>query len=151
MMQLYNLISNPADLIIENKGDIGALWLGSVLGLDETFLQNNNINTIVSLCPHEIIIKQSRPIHHYHIKILRDHPDDQVVLDELTHTILQIIHQHRTQGHNILVHCRMGMQRAPTIVARYLKKYHHYTTEQAITMIKHRRKLAFFLRKTFVI
>jgi hypothetical protein len=63
--------------------------------------------------------------------------------------VLQIIHQARLDGKNVLVHCHAGMQRSCAVVAMYLIKYYKLTDENAIKVIKNKRAIAFYPEPTF--
>jgi protein-tyrosine phosphatase len=52
-------------------------------------------------------------------------------------------------GRNVLVHCSMGMQRSPAVVAAYLIKYNKLNVEEAMDYVKRKRPEAFFYKSTF--
>jgi len=51
----------------------------------------------------------------------------------------EFIHEHRTQGRNVFVHCQAGMSRSPTIVIGYLIKNEAMNYETALEYVKKRR------------
>jgi protein tyrosine phosphatase len=63
--------------------------------------------------------------------------------------VLNIIHESRLQGKNVLVHCHAGMQRSCAVVALYLIQYYKLTPERAIQIIKSKRAIAFYPEPTF--
>lgn len=50
----------------------------------------------------------------------------------------------------VLVHCEMGIQRSPAIVAYYLMKYYNMSSDDAIEFVKNSRDEAFKHRVTFL-
>jgi rhodanese-related sulfurtransferase len=57
--------------------------------------------------------------------------------------IYNVLHEYQA-GRTILVHCAAGMQRSAAIVAMTLIALYGMTTDEAITFIKNRRKIAFY-------
>lgn len=58
--------------------------------------------------------------------------------------VIDKMHNHLKINNTILVHCQAGAQRSPSVVACYLIKHHIMTPEEAIQLIKSKRKEAFF-------
>jgi len=50
----------------------------------------------------------------------------------------------------VLVHCEMGIQRSPAIVAYYLMKYYNMSSDDAIEFVKNSRDEAFKHRVTAI-
>lgn len=140
---ILSLITNPADKVKLDK--MGNLYIGSKNALDIQFLKENNISVIVSLCPVNASLKKIR---HYRYKV-NDHVSDESRLKQFLPTILNTIHRERTLGHNVLVHCRAGIQRAPTVVTEYLKQYYQMSTALAIQRVRSVRPIAFINGYTF--
>eukprot|EP00668_Euglena_longa_P042012 GGOE01055367.1.p1 GENE.GGOE01055367.1~~GGOE01055367.1.p1 ORF type:complete len:189 (-),score=27.99 GGOE01055367.1:450-1016(-) len=44
-------------------------------------------------------------------------------------------------GGRLLIHCQMGISRAPTIVIAFLMKHHHYSLANALTHVKAKRPI----------
>ena len=57
--------------------------------------------------------------------------------------VLREIHLTLAARQKVLVHCSMGMQRSPAVVACYLVEYESRTPEEAISFVKSQRKVAF--------
>jgi len=49
------------------------------------------------------------------------------------------INKVRTAGGNLLVHCKVGLSRSPTVIIAYLIKYYEFTADSAINFIKRKR------------
>ena len=49
------------------------------------------------------------------------------------------INKVRTAGGNLLVHCKVGLSRSPTVIIAYLMKYYEFTADSAINYIKRKR------------
>jgi hypothetical protein len=58
--------------------------------------------------------------------------------------VLESIHKHLRAGKTVLVHCRAGVQRSCAVVACYLVKYCGMTVDHAISLIRHKRPIAFY-------
>lgn len=134
-----NLIMNPADLLLPGVGPLGALWVGSLYALNKEFLSENRISVVISLTP----CLRQRDIEHYYFDI-NDSKRDQDRLDMYLPFILRIIHSARSRGYNVLLHCRMGVQRAPTVAAYYLWRYCGYTMAEACRRLVQSRPVAFY-------
>ena len=51
----------------------------------------------------------------------------------------EFINNVRTKGGSILVHCKLGLSRSPTIIAAYLVKYFGFNVNSALTFIRKKR------------
>ena len=88
---------------------------------NSVIIDQYNINVIVSVCEHEKVsciqeIYKQKDIQHYNIK-LYDHKSEK--LNKLFY-LLPIIHQHRLQNKNVLIHCMSGISRSASLVLLYL-------------------------------
>lgn len=142
LMLALSLISNPADQILKGGHRLGSLWVGSILAVNQ-----KDIGLVVSLCPVEYNPLPSRVV----VYSIKDHIDDQDKLTWLLPCIMDTIHQARLRGLNVLVHCHAGMQRAPTVVTCYLKKYYysHLPINEIIKKVRRVRPIAFANGITF--
>jgi len=140
LMWALSLVSNPADQILKGGHQLGSLWVGSVLAIDQ-----KDIGLIVSLYP------VANPPLRSVVYSVRDHIDDQDKLAQLLPDIMATIHQARLQGLNVLVHCHAGMQRAPTVITCYLQRYYypHLTISEIIKKVRRVRPIAFANGITF--
>lgn len=57
--------------------------------------------------------------------------------------VLREIHLTLAARQKVIVHCSMGMQRSPAVVACYLVEYEGRTPQEAISFVKSQRKVAF--------
>lgn len=129
-MSVLSLATNPADKVLSagwrglghERQPIGSLWVGSLNSLDRKFLSANHIGVVISLCPVEGTLSPS--ITHHYYEVNDDHKDIKR-MKTLLPNVIDTIHRARLRGHNVLVHCRGGMQRAPTVTALYLKTYYY--------------------------
>jgi len=53
------------------------------------------------------------------------------------------MHNKIIKGHNVLVHCHYGIQRACMYVSAYVMKYYNYNMLESIEFIKSKRPIAF--------
>lgn len=138
-----SIISNPADCLtpFTNRGK---LWVGGLNAVTPSFISNNNIQVIVSLTPTAL----RDDVIHYRYKV-RDHTSDQNRMAKLLPTITETIHKHRMNGDNVLVHCRAGVQRAPTVCTKYLERYGQQPMSKIIKQVRCHRPVAFCNGQTF--
>jgi atypical dual specificity phosphatase len=123
----------------------GKLYIGSVSGTKQDYLEANGINVVVSLHePHPLPLY----VQNYRFSILDD-PKEEPVLSSIIKKMVPRIHYHLVKGDNVLVHCRAGMQRAPSLVVHYLMHYEKLTQEGAIEKIRTYRPIAFLNGYTF--
>lgn len=141
MSLLLKYIANPADEIIPR------LWLGSRHALDPEFIKKQNINIIINMTPH-VPLLDNKDVMSYRFPMLDKHSDTLRFYRHMP-IILNLINRLHVSGKNILVHCQEGIQRAPTVVVCYLKKYKNMTPRLATTLTRNRRTLAFINGFTF--
>jgi hypothetical protein len=79
-----------------------------------------------------------------------EHEHDAFLRALRTTRVLEIIYQALTNGKQVLVHCKMGIQRSAALVACYLVVYGGLTAEEAIAYIRERRPQAFYRGATFL-
>lgn len=72
-----------------------------------------------------------------------DRSNDIVLLDSLP-ALVRKIQYHLSEGHGVLVHCRMGQQRAPTVVAAYLMAERGLSAMEAVQYVQLIKPDAFF-------
>lgn len=150
---LLSLVSNPADLIMKpdragKTGRMGGLYLGSLAALSPRFLIENDIVAVISMLPKTCLPALPPSVKYHYCCPVQDRAYDSKKLGKLLPHILPIIHRSREQG-NVLVHCRAGMQRAPTVCVRYLIRYYGAEPEGAYQKIRSTRPLAFSNGVTF--
>jgi ADP-ribosyl-[dinitrogen reductase] hydrolase len=142
-LRLLALVANPADQLLLKTSKIGGLWVGSAAAMEGSFLKDNNIDTVISLCN----ISEPDVKEHFYFEI-KDSPSDVPKMKKLLPSIIRQIHKSRLQGHTVLVHCKMGIQRAPTVCTKYLEKY-YYPINQAHKKLTGSRAVAFCNGHTF--
>lgn len=110
------------------------LYLSNVLTANnKKFLESKNIKHIISISDAENDIPQY-PFIKTHYFYFKDTPQYDSTI--FYNTAFKIIDEAIQKGENVLVHCEAGISRSPTIVASYLIKKYHISTEQAIQMIQ---------------
>lgn len=150
ILKYFNII----DAILYYSRYKKSVFISNSYGATNTnILRQNNIKFIFNVSPYnfcypshslDLIIKQ--------FKVL-DNSDISTQLrmlnnfDKLVGSIRDAITS-PIEG-NILVHCQMGVQRSPTVLAAFLMKYHHLTAKQAIKLIRNYRWIAYFWHNNF--
>ena len=77
-------------------------------------------------------------------------PEEIKKLGEHIPATVDAIDRHLSEGHNVLVHCRMGRQRSAAIIAAYLMyKYPDFTHDKAIAYVKYKKGDTFFPAANF--
>ena len=76
-------------------------------------------------------------------------PEEVQKLGENIPATVAEIDRHLSQGHNVLVHCRMGRQRSAAIIAAYLMYKYKWSHHEAITYVKHKKGDTFFPAANF--
>jgi dual specificity phosphatase 12 len=77
-------------------------------------------------------------------------PEEIKKLGENIPATVAAIDRHLSEGHNVLVHCRMGRQRSAAIIAAYLMyKYQNFTHDRAIAYVKYKKADTFFPAANF--
>lgn len=72
-----------------------------------------------------------------------DHPSSEQTMSSSLNLMVSYIHDHVSQGKDVVVHCFAGQQRSAAVVAAYLMKHKGMTKEQAIKFIKTKKPDAF--------
>jgi len=144
-MQMDSLVQNIFKQIIPSANYIptdtpGRLYIGSAAATRSDHVSKYEYGAVISLFKpdHEL------PDHvaHYYLPIEdEEHMTHQ--MQQLGHYLIPLIHHYLTNGHNVLIHCRAGMQRAPTIGVYYLMQTEGLTEGEAIKKIVGSRWVAF--------
>lgn len=117
------------------------IWLGNFKSaINNTFLVNNNIKSIVNVTPNVYGYYNEIEYHQIPLK------DIQACEKNIFNYIIDgadILNNNIKKKYNTLVHCKKGHHRSAAIIAYYLIKYHNFTLESAIIYIKSRRPEAF--------
>lgn len=129
------------------KGVPGRLYVGSVEATRPEILNKYGITVVVSLYPH--VYPTPAYVQRYNYKI-QDDKSQRARMAKIMPGILETIHGHLMRGENVLVHCHMGMQRAPTVAVHYLMATQGMSQDKAIEYVKSKRRIAFMNGKTFL-
>lgn len=80
-----------------------------------------------------------------------DIPDDnpEMLCAWTTSDVFDQMVNHIMQMHDVLVHCQMGRQRSAATIAAFLMKMLSMSKEDAITLIKNKKREAFFPQVNF--
>lgn len=132
---LYNAQRYINDVFEANQ-IIEGLWLGGVSSVcNRDSLQERNIELIITA------VYGSSAIYPYDFNYSRSNLKDieeENILPEIEKMVPQI-HEELLNKKGVLVSCVKGRSRSCTIVAAYLIKYHHMSTDEAIEFIKSKR------------
>ena len=140
---------HPMDTVEDATEILPNLWLGNVRSsMDLNFIKKKNI-CVVFNCTKNLPFCDSIPIK-YRIPV-----DDNLEEDEIRNMELwapeitfKMMSEYRS-GRPVLVHCMAGMQRSAASMAMMLIAHLGISAEEAIKLIKDRRKIAFFPSANF--
>ena len=118
----------------------GKLYVGSVLGTKPANISAHNIKMVVSMYLPCSALPEN--VKHYRLTI-EDNVQNRPVMRSLVSTVVPIIRRHLMAGDNVLIHCQMGMQRAPTMAAHYLMRHEDLTQQDAMARLIAARWVAF--------
>lgn len=114
-------------------------WRDSSEGAVAT-LKAKGITHVLNLAREQMPIEEKRSdVVFVTIPMNDDHQEDLYERLMEAHTF---INNAKKQGGKVLVHCRRGISRSPTIVVSYLMKYNHMTYEQALAFVEARRHVS---------
>ena len=143
-------VANPADLVnprTSRAGGVGRLYVGSMAAAtDPLWLRSHDIRAVFTMNGEKIanipgLKRYSYPVH--------DARHELAHLMSMMPEITENIHRHLMAGQNVLVHCHMGMQRAPTVIVHYIMRYHRMPRDAAIRWVRRVRPIAFANGYTF--
>ena len=113
------------------------LYLGSFANAcDLEELKRNNIKYILNCaveCKNENLPSDIKELH---LKLVDEPEFDITKHFKQTNDFINKV---RTAGGNLLVHCKVGLSRSPTVIIAYLIKYYEFTADSAINFIKRKR------------
>jgi hypothetical protein len=125
------------------------LWLGNAKAArDDAFLKEKGILTVFN-CTKDI---EFNPLMK---RCYRVPVDDNLQAAEIRNMelwsfeIMSKLCREYREGRTILVHCAMGMQRSAAVVAMFLMTTLKITSDNAITMIREKRPIAFMPMANF--
>jgi hypothetical protein len=117
----------------------GTLWCGSI----EALRRPRQFDAIFTLCPNVRRVAEA----HYFFPV-RDDPADERRLRALLPYILRLVHLHLARGEHVLIHCHMGLQRAPTVCYALLRAC-GCSRRRALALVRRARRGAFLFGPTF--
>ncbi len=123
---------------------IDSLFIGNhYAALDQEVIDTHNIRTIINCTDKDERINMN--INYLQIP-LNDPPSEKDIqyLNKMFYPSVLFIDNSIKNGNNVLVHCKIGSQRAATIVAMYLMVKYNTTSQEAINFIKNIRPICFF-------
>jgi protein-tyrosine phosphatase len=111
----------------------GKLFLGNVFDANSpTFLQNNNITTVISVATDAKIINDNKTISVYKYNLNDDYDCD---ISQYFNEITELIYRKDV----VLIICVAGISRSATFVLVYLMRYCEANLKQAFNYIRRKR------------
>jgi len=130
---LSRIYSGSADKIMDH------IWIGDGYSAhDLEFLKANNIKTIISVATGSVASYPYEGIR-YELAELLDIEGE--TLGPHIEKMVPIIRENVDNHINTLIHCEKGASRSASIVAAYLIKYNHMSTNNAIIFMRSKRSV----------
>lgn len=114
------------------------------------------IRSLSCVVPDDLIINCTRDIvYETNAKVTRIEVEDDCsnkamnIMKTAFSQVIQEMVSVIARGNKVFVHCKMGQQRSCAIIAAYLMQEMHLTQNQAVQMIKSKKKDAFFWQINF--
>ena len=120
----HSFITQVADNLFFG-GQIGATDLGT--------LQSFGIQVIVNLISSKLINLFQDYFVYENFDLIDDFEND---ICQQLQSITETIKRHILEGRKVLVHCRKGVSRAPTVVAAYLIRCNNFLIDRALSTVK---------------
>lgn len=118
----------------------GYLYLGSrYTASNRNLLDQHGITAVVNVTPDEPNHFSNDSTFSYLSCPINDDPDENI--SAYFDVASDFIEQARNEGRVILVHCRGGVSRSPTIIIAYLIKYRDMDLQQAFTLVRKCRRI----------
>lgn len=132
---------NNVDLIIEPSTSVGGLHLGDYTAAqDRAYLEKHKISCILTVADFEVVPCPNDLIQHH--KIIKADDTPAFKLQDLFKECFQFIHEHRSEGRNVLVHCVAGVSRSATIVIGYLMTvFPNMSFDSSLTFVRKQRRI----------
>jgi protein-tyrosine phosphatase len=107
---------------------LNGLWLGNFEDAMNPIFHRQNHITVVINCTKDLPFLShgngTHPVMKYRVPIDDDLSKQEITaMSEWLGYILPLIHTHRRQGRNILIHCFAGVQRSAIVMMSYLYRY----------------------------
>jgi hypothetical protein len=139
----YATIAPQTPFVAPFHSIIPHLYIGSEVALKSASLFDYIVN-----CTRHIPLISTIPS--IRVAVNDHHSESSAFIQSLIDTnVIEMIHEQRNKGKNVLVHCHAGIQRSCTIVALYLMKYYGMSAEEVIRFIQTKRPIAFQPQPTF--
>lgn len=120
---------------------------------DKQFLKQHNITTILNVTPYNYQYPENiTNLNIYQLKIFDANDNEtQMYMHDAFDYLVDLIYDDcfdLNKG-NVIVHCRAGAQRSPTVVCAYLMKFHHWNMEHAVNYVQSKRPIAYRFYNNF--
>ncbi len=124
------------------------LWIGNHESIEDLIFLNENKFSLIINCTKDIEFNK----HYTNCENIRLPIDDQphrnlfqsnIDLYNKLDDVVEYIHEYLGQNKSVLIFCREGRQRSPTVVAGYIMKYGRVNSKQAIEYIRSKRSNTF--------
>jgi len=128
---------------------INNLWLGDYKdGLNTTFLKEKRINVIINATKNLPFVQDLNNIEKIRVplidevgeKLIESNEKMEFYLDK----IVEYIYKKLVLGRTVLVHCRKGRQRSPSLICAFLIKYSGMNLETVINLMKTKKGDIFY-------
>ena len=125
-------------VVIEPSDGIGGLFLGNIeTAKDTLLLREKKVTVVLNVSGKQVDYFTNEVEFSKALQIIDHHYFDFSV--HFTNCF-DFIHEHRSQGRNVLVHCVAGISRSPTIVIGYLMTHLDMNFENALKFTKEKRR-----------
>lgn len=127
------------NIILPSLGGLGGLLLGDInAAQDHHYLKKNEIVSVLTVAASASYLTYPSWVLQNHKTIAaNDHPYFRI--DKFFEECFEFIHENRTQGRNVLVHCMAGVSRSATIVIGYIMTLYEMEFQAAYSLVKKRR------------
>lgn len=126
-----------------------SLFLGNATAAtNEKWLKDNDIDKILNVTPYDYQYPDAvQVVQVPHID--NDHHLTQVKMYKKLPHMIDLVRTWLKEGKNVLVHCKAGVNRSPTVVIAYLVQYHDMSVQDATKLVREQRPAAYFFGNNF--
>ena len=125
------------NVILDSTKDFGALLLGNVQASEDAeCFKSENITIVLDVAGCNYKYPEGMV---QHCKVIMAEDNYDFDLSAHFEDCFDFIHKHRSQHHNVLVHCMAGVSRSSTVVIGYLMKYYKMDMNSAYSFVKKKR------------